>query len=355
MTELSDKSDLAASQEEAPPFGHWLAVSPQDVRLVYQTSGTSGRPIQIPLTAADAEAWTAIGVRSYAAMGVTPASTVVTTLAAGPFAAGHTHQTLDRIGATLVAVAPGDTPGALAALRRGDADTLLGTPSFALHLAQALGGVPIPGLRRLILGGEPGAGIPAIRAHLEAAFGAEVREVAGIGEVAPSLFAECDAGGGMHFMGDGYVEMEVLESGELVYTTVGREALPLHRYRSHDIADIMAAGCDCGRTSIKLRIVGRSDDAFLVRGVTVHPSAVQAVVATFVPRVTGRVRVLLPQVGIVKPPVPVEVETAAPGSQLASEIADAIRDRLTFRADVRLRSEAEFGDSGYKTELVRRG
>ena len=368
---FTTKAELKEAIDEAPPFGTNLAVPAEQVKRVYQTSGTTGTPSVLALTAADSETWTEIGTRSYHATGIDETSGVLTTFGAGPFVAGHTQFAVVRMGARIVPVGPGDTERTLFALRAGLADTLLCTPSFAQYLANRLEGTDARSwpLKHVVTGGEPGGGIPAIRDHIEAALGVQVTEVMGIGDIAPSLFGECPEQGGMHFCGTGLVWPELVDpdsrrpvaiepgaTGELVYTHLRREAMPLVRFLGGDLVRIEGTSCACGRTSFRMRCIGRRDDMLIVRGVNVYPTAVLAVVGDFRPRVTGRARLVRPGAAVsVEPPVPVEVEVPDAGAdeQVAGEIEAAIRARLTFRARVTLVPEAEFGASGYKTRLTR--
>jgi phenylacetate-CoA ligase len=144
--------------------------------------------------------------------------------------------------------------------------------------------------------------------------------------------------------------------GELVYTHLTREAMPVVRFRGGDIVRIEGTSCDCGRTSFRMRCLGRRDDMFIVRGVNVYPSAIVALVAEHRPRVTGRARVVRTGEGVaVEPPVEVEVEVPAgraDDARLAGDLEHAIHTRLTFRARVHLVPEPEFGETGYKTRLT---
>jgi phenylacetate-CoA ligase len=319
------------------------------------------------------ETWTTIGARTYHATGIHEHHSVLTTFGAGPFVAGHTHFVLSRIGVRSVPVAPGDTARVLFGLKAGLADTLLATPSFAQYLANRFEtSREDPGslaLLHVVTGGEPGGGIPAIRDHIESALGVTVNEVMGIGDVAPSLFGECPAQRGMHFCGTGHVWPELVDPatqepmaietgavGELVYTHLTREAMPVVRFLSGDIVRIEGTSCECGRTTFRMRCLARRDDMFKVRGVNVYPSAILAVVGEFRPRVTGRARVVRKDAEVsVMPPVPIEVEIPDPGEigeALAAEIDEAIHQRLTFRSKVTLIPESAFGESGYKTNLT---
>jgi phenylacetate-CoA ligase len=370
---FSTKDELRQAVDEQPPFGTNAGVAPEDIKRVYQTSGTTGLPTVIGLTRADMETWTSIGTRTYYTTGIHDHHSVLTTFGAGPFVAGHTHFVLTRIGVRAVPVAPGDTSRVLFGLKAGLADTLLSTPSFAQYLANKLEREdPDPGslaLLHVVTGGEPGGGIPAIRDHIENVLGVTVTEVMGIGDVAPSLFGECPRQHGMHFCGTGHIWPELVDPGtqepmaietgavgELVYTHLKRDAMPVVRFLSGDIVRIEGTSCECGRTSFRMRCLARRDDMFIVRGVNVYPAAILAVVGEFRPRATGRARVVRRDGGVsVQPPVPIEVEVPTGGQfaeALATEIAEAVHSRLTFRCRVELVPEEAFGESGYKTKLT---
>src|SRR5438309_2208766 len=353
---FTSKAKLKQAADAEPPFGTNLAVPPERVKRVYQTSGTSGTPSLIALSDADIEAWTAIGTRTYYATGIHDHHSVLSTFGAGPFVAGHTNFVLSRIGSRVVPVGPGGTERVLFAVRSGVVDTMLVTPSFAQYLANrhagAIVGQEPSALRHLVTGGEPGGGIPAVRDHVQGALGVFVNEILGIGDVAPSLFGECPLQQGMHFCGVGHVWPELVDPdtrapiaieagavGEIVYTHLTREAMPVVRFLSGDVVRIEGTSCECGRTSFRMRCLGRRDDMFIVRGVNVYPSAILAVVGDFRPRVTGRARVVRDQGTVsAEPPVPVQVEVpdGTPGGGLAEELEAAIRARLTFRARIEL-------------------
>ena len=369
---FTTKQELKKALDEDPPFGSNLCIAPDQVKRVYQTSGTSGSPSVLALTRTDMETWTTMGTRSYYATGIHEHSSVLTTFGAGPFVAGHTHFVLLRIGTRSVPVAPGDTERVLFGLRSGLADTLLSTASFAQYLANRMekedGGRDWK-LSHVVTGGEPGGGIPAIRDHIQRTLGVTVTEVMGIGDIAPSLFGECTHQQGMHFCGAGHVWVELIDPetrepmeietgavGELVYTTLTREAMPVVRFLGGDIARIEGTTCECGRTSFRQRVIGRRDDMFIVRGVNVYPTAILSIVGDFRPRVTGRARVVRPgPETTIEPPVAVEVEVTERHESDPALIADieaAIRSRLMFRSRVELVPESEFGEAGYKTRLT---
>ena len=199
--------------------------------------------------------------------------------------------------------------------------------------------------------------------------GVTVTEVMGIGDIAPSLFGECPHQQGMHFCGAGHVWVELIDPdtrapmqietgavGEMVYTTLTREAMPIVRFLGGDIVRIEGTSCECGRTSFRQRVLGRRDDMFIVRGVNVYPTAILAIVGDFRPRVTGRARVIRKgEATSIEPPVPVEVEVTErheSDPSLVTAIENAIHSRLMFRSKVELVPESDFGEAGYKTKLT---
>jgi phenylacetate-CoA ligase len=373
---FTTKSDLRESQRQHPPFGDYLAVDRDRVKRVYQTSGTTGAPNLIALTGHDiAEVWGRIQARSYYASGVHPHNSVLSTYGAGPFVAGSTHRVMEQLGACSVPVAPGDTPRVRSAFAAGIVDTMNGTPTFGMYLANRLESEGVKpgalGLVHFMSGGEPGGGIDHIRARIEDGLGTQVTEIYGLADITPSLFGECPAGRGLHFSGTGLVWPELIDAqtlepipieggavGEIVYTALNREAMPLVRYRSGDQVEIQSGECPCGRTSFRMRVIGRIDDMFIVRGVNVYPSALNGIMERFRPVVTGRYRVVLGH-GEVSVTPPVEVEVELPGGQrpesgLGDRIAEAVRQELIFRCAVTFLEQPEFGEPSYKTPLVRR-
>ncbi|MEX0628893.1 MAG: phenylacetate--CoA ligase family protein, partial [Cucumibacter sp.] len=267
----------------------------------------------------------------------------------------------------------GNTDRLIAALKQLHPDAIAMTPSYALHLAERAEerGIDLASssVTRLLVAGEPGGGETAMRARLEAAWGARVTEAMGIGDIAVSLFGECEVQQGMHFSGRGLVHMELIDPetgdpvaledgawGELVLTHLKREAAPMLRFRTRDHVHVRVGTCGCGRTAQRIRCVGRTDDMLIVRGVNVFPSAVREVVAEFAPLVTGVMMIEAHAAGVKQPaPLQVVVELA-PGAMaeasLAAAIRKRIRDRLTVTAEIRLAPALSLPRSAYKSKLV---
>jgi phenylacetate-CoA ligase len=373
---FTEKDELRAGRSERHPIGTHLAAPMAEVVRIYSTSGTTGTPSYIPLTAADLAEWVAISSRSYAASGIAAGDRIVTTYGAGPFVAGAALDAFAALGLCHVPVGPGSSDRLLAAVAALAPDAVALTPSYALHLGElaAARGIDLPGssVRRLLVAGEPGGGEPALRARIEAAWGARVTEAMGIGDVAVSLWGECEAQDGMHFSGRGFVHVELVDpetgavlrfedgaEGELVYTHLTRRAAPLVRFRSRDHVRVAAGRCACGRTAPRVRCIGRTDDMLIVRGVNLFPTAVREVVAGFAPAVSGVVAIRPRRHGVSQePPLPVVVELAegqaaghAPEG-LAEAIGRRLRERLLVAAEVEIVPRGGLPRSDYKSKLV---
>ena len=370
---FTEKDELRATQNEDEPIGTHRAARSESIRRIFSTSGTTGAPSYIPLTEADHAQWVRISSRSYAASGLAAGTRLISTYNSGPFVGGVGLDAFHALGLCHIPIGAGNTERLLTALQQLKAEALALTPSYALHLAEAAHarGIDLPAssVRRLVVAGEPGGGEPAMRARLQAAWGAEVFECMGIGDVAATLWAECEAQAGMHFSGRGFVHFELIDpasgepvpladgaSGELVYTHLQREAAPLLRFRSRDHVVLWTDACACGRTSPRIRCVGRTDDMLIVRGVNVFPAAIRDVVNRIVPALSGPIAIRPSRRGFRQdPPLKVLVELGegeAGGEALAAAIRQTIRDVLLVTTEVVLVPFGTLPRSDYKSKLV---
>ena len=361
---FTEKDELRQSQAAHPPLGSHAAVAMSEIARIYSTSGTSGTPLYIPLSKADTEDWREIGRKTYSRNGLKAGESVVTTFGAGPFVAGASLAAIEAIGVNHIPTGVGNTEKVLAALRRLRPQALTCTPSYGLYLAEKLAGEKTS-IERIIVGGEPGGGEESFRRKLEEAWQAKVYEIMGIGDIAASLWGECPAQAGMHFSAEGVIHVELIDpesgkpvemkdgaKGELVYTHLKREAAPLLRFRSRDHVQAWTSKCTCGRTSLRVKCIGRTDDMLIVRGVNVFPAAVREVVARFQPRVTGAVLIRPKRRGVKQePPLPVCIE-GENDPALAERIAAELRNTLTFTPEVRLVPPQSLPRSDYKSKLV---
>ena len=366
---LTTKQELRETVTPDNPFGAHLCVEPREIVRIYSTSGTTGTPSYIPLTASDLENWIETSARSYAASGVQPGEKIVTTYNAGPFAAGAALAAFERIGLTHIPVGTGNTDRLLRAVELLRPDAVVMTPSYAAYVVER--GVDLAGssVRRLLLAGEPGGGEPAFRALLEAGWGARVTEAMGIGDIGVSLWGECEHQDGMHLGGAGFVHPELIDpesgealpmedgaTGELVLSHLRHRAAPLLRFRTRDHVAVRATPCPCGRTGPRVRCIGRTDDMLIVRGVNVFPSAVREVVGAFAPDVSGQIAIRRRSPGVKQdPPLPVRVELARDGRHdpaLAEAIGARVREVLVVQADVELVPWGSLRRSQYKSKLI---
>ena len=372
---LTEKDELRATVTPDDPIGAHLCATRDEIVRIYSTSGTTGAPSYVPLTAGDLTNWIAGSARSYAASGVTAGQRIVSTDNAGPFVAGAALASFDRIGLCHVPVGTGNTERLVRAIELLRPEAAVLTPSYAAHLVEwtAERGISLAAssVERVLVAGEPGGGEPAFRAALEEGWGATVTEAMGIGDVGVSLWGECEEQDGMHLGARDFVHAELLDpgtgagrplgeggSGELVLTHLRHRAAPLLRFRTRDHVEVRTGPCACGRTSPRIRCVGRTDDMLIVRGVNVFPAAIREVVAAFAPRVSGRIVVVPEQPGVKQsPPLPVRVELGQ-GAAADAELAEAIRARLREVLVVSTRVDlAPWGSlerSEYKTTLLDR-
>ncbi len=279
------------------PFG-MLAVPQSDVVVVHGSTGTGGRPTLVAYTRGDLRLWARMCARALAAAGATRQSIVHNAYGYGLFTGGlGIHQGAVELGAMVVPVSGGLTPRQVTLIRDLQPDILTCTPSYAVRLGEALIAAGLrpgaragqgTGLRAGVFGAEPWT--ESMRARIEELLGITALDIYGLSEViGPGVAAEClVAADGLHVNEDHFI-VEAVDPvtgervpdgtpGELVFTTVTKEALPLLRYRTGDIAALRRGSCPCGRTLIKMtRITGRRDDMLVIRGVNVYPSEVERI------------------------------------------------------------------------------
>ena len=372
---LTEKAELRATVTAEDPIGAHLCVPPSELVRIYSTSGTTGSPSYVPLTAEDLESWVTGSARSYAASGIERGQRIVSTYNAGPFVAGAALASFDRLGLCHIPVGTGNTELLMKAIELLGPEAAVLTPSSAAHLVEWAAEREIDlrasSVRRVLVAGEPGGGEPAFRAQLEGGWGAKVTEAMGIGDIGISLWGECEEQDGMHLGARGYVYPELIDpesgdplaledgaTGELVLTHLRHRAAPLLRFRTRDHVRIRTTPCPCGRTGPRVRCVGRTDDMLIVRGVNVFPSALREVVSAFAPKVSGTLLVRPQGAGVKqRPPLPVVVELARDAdfdASLAESIRERIRAVLAVQTRVELVPWGSLERSEYKSKLVER-
>ena len=334
------KAELREGQRRNPPFGDHLCVDPTDLVRMHVTSGTTGDPVAIGFTQADHQVNSVVGARAFGTAGVRAHHTIAHCLNYALYAGGIAdHMALEAAGATVVPVGVGQSQRLLDLIPRLGIDAIFGTLSFPAHLARRAEDPAALGLELIVTAGEPGAGLRAVREEIERTWGARVTDTFGMSDVWSTMAGECGQSEGLHLSTEGYALLEVLDGdqplpledgvrGELVWTHLRREASPLLRYRSGDLAQVWTAPCPCGRSSPRIRIDGRTDDMLRVQAVNIYPSAVGEVVGAI-----GRWAVVALGEPIA-PPLRVYVEDDPPGDRpgLAAELRQRLRCAFTVTA-----------------------
>ena len=288
---FTTKDEFVQDQAAHPPFGTNLTFPFERYTKVHQTSGTTGDPLRV-LDTEDSWAWIAKCWHDiYRAAGVTDQDRIFFAFSFGPFLGfWSAYEGAQRLGALAVPGGGMTSSQRAIAIVANDITVLVSTPTYALHLAEAARKERIDlaasKVRITIHAGEPGASMPNTKARIEQAWGAFSYDHAGATEVGAWGFA-CSAQGGLHVNEAEFI-CEIIDSstgepareGELVMTNLGRRGMPVIRYRTGDRVVLARDDCACGRTYALLEggVLGRVDDALIVRGVNVFPSAIENVV-----------------------------------------------------------------------------
>ena len=291
---FTTKSELVDDQAAYPPFGRNLTYPLDRYVRVHRTSGTSGQPLYWLDTQESWDWWARCWGFVLRGAGLGPADRIFFPFSFGLFVGFWAGFEGSRaLGALTIPGGGQDSPTRLAWMERMGATALVCTPSYALHLLEVarergLDPATLP-VRVTVHAGEPGAGIPAVRARIEAGWGARAFDHAGMTEMGAYGF-ECAEQSGLHVNETEFIA-EVVDpatgratvEGELVLTNLGRLGSPLVRYRTGDRVRLAQEPCACGRTFARLDggILGRLDDMLIVRGVNVFPAAIEGIVRRF--------------------------------------------------------------------------
>lgn len=273
------------------PYGLFAAPMEEVVRI-HASSGTTGQPTVVGYTRNDIEMWSNMMARSFTAMGVTKKDIVQVGYGYGLFTGGlGAHYGAERLGAAVIPISGGNTKKQIQLLQEFGSTVIACTPSYILYIGETMKNMGIdPRSTKLhtgIFGAEPWT--EEMREQIESMFGINAMDIYGLSEVmGPGVSFECMARKGMHINDDHFVPeiidsntLEILpegEQGELVFTMISKEALPLLRYRTRDITRLHTKKCECGRTLTRMeKVTGRSDDMLIIRGVNVFPSQIESV------------------------------------------------------------------------------
>ena len=351
------------------PFG-MFAVPREQVLRVHASSGTTGKPTVVGYTQRDLDTWSDLMARCFACAGALPGQIVHNAYGYGLFTGGlGAHYGAERLGCTVVPVSGGGTERQVTLINDFKADVLCATPSYALNIAEVAQqmGVDIrkSSLKVGLFGAEPWS--DAMRHDLEERLGIKAVDVYGLSEIlGPGVACEC-AGvqKGLHGWEDHFlfetIDPETMqpvpngEPGELVITTLTKEALPMIRYRTRDITRLNHEPCSCGRSHVRImRVTGRNDDMMIIRGVNVYPSQVEAVLVGL-PGLTPHYQIVLTREGALDS-MTVEVElapefTGDPKSK-AKEVVHHIKSMIGVTCSVTPKAPGEVPRSQGKAVRV---
>ena len=378
---FTTKDTLRLAQHDTPqgrPLGSQQAVPQEYIVQVVSSAGTTGRPIFCGLTRHDHEVWNDAAANAFWTAGLRP-DDVVAHLVGPPAGAGGWPfaDGMRRLGAAVIWLAGCSPDRLIERLLTLRASAAMTTTAFGLNLAeQEVSGKRAVdlGIRKLLAFGEPGLSETEVRRQLSEGWGvSHVRDVMGVAEVMAGMWSECEDASGMHFNAARYVIVELVDPetgarlpwvdgvrGEAVYTTFDRDATPVLRYRSADHVEVTGTRCACGRTSPKVRRVGRADDRLVYQAVTVFPTAIRSVVLRrFGDVLEPRIRIWKETAEQVRfdRPIPLEVEAKnGVGNDrwqlLAQQIREAVREELRVGVAPVLMPSGTLPRGGYTAALV---
>ncbi len=357
---FTTKEELARDQEENAPWGTNLTFPFDRYVRVHRTSGTTGRPLRWLDTPASWQWFLDCWLETLRGAGVEPHDRVFVAFGFGPFVGFWTaFESAQQLGCLTMPAGHLSTEQRLRVMLDDGATVLVATPTYALRLLEVAGQLGLDlaasAIARTIHGGEPGAGVPAVKRRIGDGYGARVFDHAGATEVGAWGYP-CGVGEHLHILENEFVvewldrstggPLEPLDPdaggdaepplGELVLTNLGRIGSPVVRYRTGDVGHLYRAGCSCGRDTMYLDggVLARADDMFIVRGVNVYPSAIEALIreAGGVGEYRAAVR-RRRQMAEVE--VEIEAETGVDPRTAASRLEDLFEERLSLRIPVR--------------------
>ncbi|MBM3529808.1 MAG: phenylacetate--CoA ligase [Alphaproteobacteria bacterium] len=364
---------VKADLRDAYPFGLFAVPREQVVRL-HASSGTTGKATVVGYTQGDVDNWSDLMARCIACAGARPGDILHNAYGYGLFTGGlGVHYGAERLGCSVVPVSGGMTERQVTLLQDLGAQVLCATPSYALNIAEVAAGMGVD-VRKLpvrlgIFGAEPWS--DAMRRDLQERLGIKAVDLYGLSEIiGPGVAVECDvAQDGLHGWEDHFL-FEVIdpntlepvkdgEAGELVITTLTKQALPMVRYRSRDITRLERSPCACGRSHVRImRVTGRDDDMMIIRGVNVYPSQVEALLIGF-PGVAPHYQIELKREGSLDAmTLEIEMAAGAPAddasrASIARDVAHHIKSRIGVTCEVAVKMPGELPRSQGKAVRVK--
>ena len=372
---FTDKSQLRTDQVQYPPFGSYLATSQDLVSRLHRTSGTTGHAMNLALSKNDAEMQAQVAGRAQSAAGLGPGDVVVHCLNYQLWMGGLTdHLGLESTGALVVPFGTGGTDLLIRTILDGGVNAISCTPSYPARLAQVLAerfpdrNPKSLGLKKAFMGGEPGLDDPVFRSRLNDVWGMQaMNSNYGVSDFLCNFAGQCTEQNDLHFMASDIAHAEIVtpdsdavlpfesgSEGEMVLTHLDRECQPLLRFRTGDLIRLTATDrCRCGRAAPRFRVIGRTDEMVIIRGVNAFPSVVAAAVNTCA-ELNGEYLIRLKH----PPPydrLPLEVEIAGGyeyDDRLREKISNELSASLRLSIDLTLLSPGQLGRTEGKTRRL---
>ena len=379
ITSIDDivKLPFTTKQDLRDNYPTGLQAAPMsEVIRFHASSGTTGNPTIVGYTRKDVEIWSECMARCLTAYGVTRDDVFSVAYGYGLFTGGlGVHYGVERMGAAVLPTSTGNTEKHVRLLRDLGVTGIACTPSYALYLAETMEKMGVTKdmikLKVGAFGAEPWT--ENMRQEIESRLGLKGYNLYGLSEImGPCVSYECECQNGSHICEDHYfpeiVDPATLESlpngqvGELVFTTLTKEGMPLLRYRTRDLCSLMEGECECGRTSVRMgRIMGRSDDMLIIRGINVFPSQVESVILSM-PECAPRFLLIVDRVNNLDTlTIQVEVrqeyfdagfDTLTPITDLEKKIAEKIRSVLSIGVKVQIKAPNTIERSQGKSKFV---
>jgi phenylacetate-CoA ligase len=363
---------VKADLRDTYPFGLFASPMREVVRL-HASSGTTGKPIVVAYTREDVEVWTEVMVRSLAACGLHQGDIIQNAYGYGLFTGGlGAHYGAEALGATVIPISGGNTDRQIMVMKDFGVTAICCTPSYFIHLIERAGELGIDmkslPLRAGVFGAEPWT--ESMRRHIQAHSNVKAFDIYGLSEIiGPGVGIECRHQNGLHLFEDHFYP-EIIDpetgnvlpdgqEGELVLTTLSKRGMPMVRYRTRDITALEPEPCACGRTLRRIRRIGRrSDDMFIIRGVNVFPSQIEAALLAVEGTLPHYQILLTRDKGLDQLEVQVEVtpqvfsDTVGALEGLQARLSQAIEQTLGLRAEVTLKEPHSLQRSEGKAKRV---
>lgn len=373
---FTEKDEVRASLAAHPPLGRHLCVPLTEIIQRQASSGTTGKPSYIAYTKTDLEALCEMTARCFHAAGFRRGDLILHAFAMSRGFVGGLPmaQSLAHMGCSILPIgAESGVERLLGAIADQNPVGIVGAPSFLTYMAgeaERVTGRPAAelGVKHILVGSEPGGGLPETRARLERLWGATIREMYGLSDLGNSFYAEQLGAEGMFFRGQGLLHAELIDpdtgevlpeekgvSGEFAYTSLVREAMPFVRFRSRDRVEVVETAPFGRRWGARYRVMGRTDDMLIWRGLNVYPSAIQDIVHGLRPLTTGLFKILADFEGhTTNRPLKLRVEsTRAEDAETARErVSSAVEGRIGVKVAVEIVPAGTFESPGSRKPVL---